>query len=186
MPFIQRSVFFYKAYRLWNPLLIEMLQPRTQSLMSAPRDKAFGTRLEMLHMQDSGGESGTSFTSQMTPGHGNQYTPGSNQFLPLLYCQTLARNIFLFCSSYVSPPILIYQPLRSCAGGLGIATLHCLMGLFLGRFLCSSELNVDNWNDNCEAKVRQKVPGLYAVCRQISVSHVMFLTRFAGRFQSHT
>ena len=24
-----------------------------------------------------------------------------------------------------------------------------------------SELNVDNWNDNCEAKV----PGLYAVCR---------------------
>ena len=23
-----------------------------------------------------------------------------------------------------------------------------------------SELNVDNWNDNCEAKVRQKVPGL--------------------------
>ena len=78
MPFIQRSVFFYKAYRLWNPLLIEMLQPRTQSLMSAPRDKAFGTRLEMLHMQDSSGESGTSFTSQMTPGHGNQYTPGSN------------------------------------------------------------------------------------------------------------
>ena len=26
-------------------------------------------------------------------------------------------------------------------------------------------------------KVRQKVPGLYAVCRSISVSHVMFLTR---------
>ena len=34
-------------------------------------------------------------------------------------------------------------------------------------------------------KVRQQVPGLYAVCRYIPVSHVMFLTRFAGRFQSH-
>ena len=28
-----------------------------------------------------------------------------------------------------------------------------------------SELNVDNWNDNCEAKSEAKVPGLYAVCR---------------------
>ena len=28
-----------------------------------------------------------------------------------------------------------------------------------------SELNVDNWNDNWEAKSEAKVPGLYAVCR---------------------
>ena len=29
----------------------------------------------------------------------------------------------------------------------------------------TDELNVDNWNDNCEAKSEAKVPGLYAVCR---------------------
>ena len=40
----------------------------------------------------------------------------------------------------------------------------------------TSELNVDNWNDNCEAKSEAKVTGLYAVCRWIPVSHVMFLT----------
>ena len=28
-----------------------------------------------------------------------------------------------------------------------------------------SELNVDNWNDDCEAKSEAKVPGLYAVSR---------------------
>ena len=56
----------------------------------------------------------------------------------------------------------------------------------------TSELNVDNWNGNCEAKSEAKSPrplrGLqvdfsltrnvpYAVCRWISVSHLMFLTR---------
>ena len=29
----------------------------------------------------------------------------------------------------------------------------------------TSELNVDNWNDNCETKSEAKVPGLYAVFR---------------------
>ena len=33
------------------------------------------------------------------------------------------------------------------------------------------------WTITAKQKVRQNVPGLYAVCRQIQVSHVMFLTR---------
>ena len=39
------------------------------------------------------------------------------------------------------------------------------MAAYSGVRIQSSELNVDNWNDNCEAKSEAKVPGLYAVCR---------------------
>ena len=39
------------------------------------------------------------------------------------------------------------------------------------------ELNVVTGAITAKQKVRQKVPVLYAVCRQISILHVMFLTR---------
>ena len=43
--------------------------------------------------------------------------------------------------------------------------------------VCTGELNVDNWNDNCEAKSEAKRPRPLRGFQVDFNSHVMFLTR---------
>ena len=53
---------------------------------------------------------------------------------------------------------ILKSSFRSCARGLGIATLTMHHGTVFRDQLFVSELNVDNWNDNCEAKSEAESP----------------------------
>ena len=63
---------------------------------------------------------------------------------------------------------------RSPLGSLHIQDGGAL--LFTSRWMQYSELNVDNWNDNCEAKSEAKSPmplrGNYVTCYMLHVTYV--------------
>ena len=81
-------------------------------------------------------------------------------------CTTIRHHAPPFATiRHHSPPFLTIRHHSSPFAIMRHHSPSCVTVRHHSPWCVTCELNVDNWNDNCEAKSEAKVPGLYAVCR---------------------